>query len=267
MMRKRYLNTFLIVTVLVLFSSCASVYQPSALHVPGLEKRKDLTVKGSVGTSGGDVSLAFSPLRNFGIFGQFTSALGETEENETTIEKNHNIFQGGLGYYNVLSEELRFETYFVYGTGTAANQLRPSLSASLINNQTQELYLKGRFNQFSLLTGITQYDADLMTISFFTRIVYGRFIRHNGHVRQKATGEMYPLENPANHFRARDFFTVEPVFHAEYKHKYFNVIMQAGYSMKMSEMQGEYNPLIINLGMAFNFSLAKNSGKRNPLYE
>lgn len=266
-MRKYYLYTFLMGAVIVLFSSCASVYQPSAVHVPGLEKRKDLSVKGSVGTSGGDVSVAFSPLKNMGIIGQFTTALGETEVNGTVIEKDHNIFQGGLGYYNVLSEKLRFESYFVYGTGTAANQLRPSLSASLINNQTQELYLKGRFDQFSLLTGITQYDADLMTLGFFTRIVYGNFIRHNGHVRQKATGEMYPFELPANHFRARDFFTVEPVVHAEYKHKYFNIIMQVGYSMKMSEMQGEYNPLIINMGMAFNFSLASKNQKLNPLYE
>lgn len=248
-------------------TGCSSVYQPAALHAPGLEKKNDITVSGSIGSSGGDVSAAFSPAKNIGVFAQYNSFVGSYEENGEEFVRERDVFQGGLGYYKMISPELRFESYLTYGWGEAVNQISSSRSRDFVNTQTQDFFLKGRFHTFSLLSGLAKHDGDILTLSFFTRLVYGNFARHNAHVRDKASGLMYPYDNEPGLFNARRFFTIDPLLQAEMKFNYFHFFMQGGYSMRFSEMAGNYPSVILNFGINLNLNVSRKSTKAKQMYE
>ena len=92
-----------------LFAACAPVYFPNQLQTPLLQDKGEATVSASLGTSTFDMQLAYSPVKQIDLLGDFSVANGDDHE--------HLQFEAGLGLYQTINDVLHLELLGGGGAG------------------------------------------------------------------------------------------------------------------------------------------------------
>lgn len=105
----------LLIIISVLFCSCAPVYVPNRVNVPLLSNAGEFQGSISYGLSGFDPQLALAITDNIGLMvnGSFANYTSDS----TDEFHKHQFIEMGAGYYKVINNLTRFETFAGYGHG------------------------------------------------------------------------------------------------------------------------------------------------------
>jgi len=109
----KYLLNFLI---LIILSSCSSLYKPTSLNVPLHEEAGDIQIAGGWGASGGEVQLSGAVTDNFYVSANGQFLLKKTKEDSLN---NYKSFDLAIGYYKWLDpgEQIKLDCAIGYGPG------------------------------------------------------------------------------------------------------------------------------------------------------
>lgn len=232
MKRKRLIKQvkfhyYLLVMILVswIFPSCSPEYIPNMVNSPMFSNQGEFQASIATGTSNFDAQTAFAITDNIGIM--VNSSYGN-ETNDTTDDYHkHFVLEGGAGYYTKFLNKGRFELFGGFGignvTGLRSNTIGVGTSISNVN-----------FNKYFIQPGI----------GISTKIFDGSF-----------SPRLAVIDVTKNEFGATGLKTfIEPVFTVKVGYKYIKAVIQIGASIPFGddEMQIDYQPLILNVGLHFN---------------
>ncbi len=128
----------LLLLLIILLSSCASQYIPPASFIPLLENKNDLKVEGTLSTNSLHAAVAYSPINHFAImsngnvsqncrldkeaiYGSFNSLFNEISH--IPLPAQHLYYEGALGYFNKIGNNILYEVYLGYGRGHTKNHI------------------------------------------------------------------------------------------------------------------------------------------------
>ncbi|MFN7013871.1 MAG: hypothetical protein ACK4ON_06340 [Bacteroidia bacterium] len=109
MRKNNLLKFFSIFIILIIFSSCSTVYKYNMVHSPQITEKNEFNLGGHISSSVLEVHTSYSPINNLAV-ALSTSVTG----NSITVLNN---IEGSIGCYNKINEHLFYESYLCYGHG------------------------------------------------------------------------------------------------------------------------------------------------------
>jgi hypothetical protein len=214
--------------IILISYSCSPAYIPNMVNTPLLSNKGEFNASASVGTSNFDPQLSYGLSHHVGIMvnGSFANKAKDSVDNF----HKHTIVELGAGYYTKLSKESRFEVYGGYGYGKVDGQFT-FLGIKSIND--------ARFNKIFVQPAIGA------TTIFFDGSLATRFSLIN----MNLTDPDYIGKNKFSLF-------IEPTLTCKFGYKNVKLIWQFGISFstkKEVELQYEYQPILMSVGMQLNF--------------
>lgn len=214
------MKRFVILILVLAFTSCAPVYVPNAINTPLFTEQHDASLQGSFGFNGYDVQAAYSPLKHFGIMAN-TGFYAVNDD-------SHSFFEGGIGYYGDFETNGRYEVYGGFGNGS-----------TILNNNILADRVSANYNRIFIQPAIGA-KMNVFEASFAPRISYV----HLYDLR---------LDNITN--TPTEALFIEPVVTAKVGYKYGKFFVQFGASLHTNDVLSIYSqPLIFNIGLNLSFS-------------
>ena len=224
----------ILIATLGLITSCSPEYVPNMVNSPMFSNAGEFQATIATGNSDFDAQTAFAITDNIGIM--LNGSYGNETNDSTDDFHKHSFIEAGMGYYERIGDQGRFEIYGGYGFGKAEGYFQ--------NSFFDEEITDARYNRFfvqpgvGLATGI--YDG-----SFSPRFVL---------VQMDPRGANFQTGN-------YDVF-FEPVITSKIGYKYVKFIAQFGVSLPMGSDPVNYD----HQRFIFNFGLNFNIGRRYDDY-
>jgi len=121
---KIYNVLFLVLYTIFMMSSC-TFYKPSVLTTPIVEKKGEVIVGGSIGSTS-DGYLLVSPVKHLAVMAE--AGVANTIESTTTVngeeitnEVSNNNYEFSAGFYDSLSNEVLYQVYAGYAFGKSGS--------------------------------------------------------------------------------------------------------------------------------------------------
>ncbi|MCD4832284.1 MAG: hypothetical protein K8R31_00685 [Bacteroidales bacterium] len=223
----------LMISIIWMFSSCSPEYIPNMVNSPMLSNQGEFQATIATGTSNFDAQTAFAITDNIGIM--VNGSYGNNTNDTTDDFHKHAFIESGIGYYDKIGEQGRYEIYGGYGFGNAEGYFEEATYDSQITN--------AHYNRFFIQPGIG-ISTGIFDGSFSPRLV---LLQMNPEGIDFDTGDY-------NIF-------IEPVFTAKIGFKYVKFVTQIGFSIPLGEQSLNFNHqrfmmnvgLNINLGRRYHF--------------
>jgi hypothetical protein len=227
-MNIRKLSYFSVCFVLLLGYACSPAYIPNTVNSPLFSNKGEFNAAISAGTSNFDPQLSYALTNHMGIV--LNGSFANRKSDSTDDFHKHTIVELGAGYYTKLDETFRFEAFGGYGMGKVDGKF-----TFIVANNVQN----ARFNKIYIQPAIGA-TSDFFDFSIATRF---SFINMN-------------LTDPDYNGKNKFSLFVEPVLTGKLGYKNVKLIGQMGFSFstkKEMELQYEYQPFMISIGLQLNF--------------
>lgn len=221
-------------------------YFPTPVQTPLLSEKNELKITASIP---GDVSVAYAPGKNIGVFST-VSFYNEWKESSTTINSaqeenekngNHLVFEAGAGYFKKSDKNLLLEIYGGFGLGKF--DIDSKYNNDPINYEykipTSKFFINPSF-------GIKKELVELAFSMRFTALSFGKRTTN-------FNSEMIDNEELEN-LDTRTYFFYEPSFTIRAGFKPLKFHYQLGYSHKFGRSYLNYMPLFSTLGVTIDIT-------------
>lgn len=235
-MKKKYLikgifkKTVFFLGLTITLSSCSPEYIPNMVNSPLFSNQGEFQASIATGNSNFDAQTALAITDNIGIM--VNGSYGN-ETNDTTEDfHKHAFIEGGIGYYDKIGENGRYEIYGGYGIGKVEGYFENAIFDSKRTN--------ANYNRFLIQPGI----------GISTGIFDGSFSPRFAIVKMDPDGP---------NFQTGDYNVFfEPVITSKIGYKYVKFIAQFGFSFPAGNQEINYD----HQTFIFNFGLNCNLGRK-----
>jgi len=244
----------LAIAILVVSSCAPCYYAPSAQNVPLFTEKKQGKLSGGykIGsyTQGCDFQTAVSITDHLGIIANYSFFKGRDaviDDNKDYSDRfRSNMFEVGMGYYQVFHQKMVFEAYAGYGSDNIHNDY-----TSEYGGGSSSLHSSSFFLQPAL--GVCWEHVEL---AFSTRLRVLNFTKADYNSKNHSSS-WYAINdiklNPVHAF-------IEPAFTARFGGENVKFQIQVGISNHIGrETAIDYDPFNFNMGLVFRFK-----GKKKP---
>lgn len=218
-------NLLIICLISLVSSSCHLLYLPNQVNVPMLTDKNDISGNISLGLSNVNVQTAFSPIKYVGFMANYAGGKISNSDN-SSITNSYNFFEFGVGYYKSVTKNMLFDIWGGYGIGNARTYDDIWDVATTINGKYFRIFIQPSIT----ISASEAFDANL---AIRPVIVF----------MEKTTSSSAPTRS------SKTF--MEPVLTLKYGWKYIKIINQLGLSLPTSNLDYDYNPLILSVGVNF----------------
>lgn len=234
-----------LVAVAASFQSCKIMYVPNNQNVPMFQEKGE--VRATVGTRNFQAAYAVSDHVGLVANGQIGSSNWSIEDANTTSQRS--LVELGAGYFTKQGEQTSVEVYGGAGFGRVRFDQTSTISPDfdrLYRANMAKMYL-----QPSVSSTSENFDA-----GFSCRFVGLKFSGID------TTNYSYDLleDEQINDLQRNFHMFMEPAITLRAGYKWIKVHGQVGYSLKLTEAQLNYNPIIITMGLHFTLANRFNSG-------
>lgn len=224
-----------ILSIIILFASCAPYYYPNTINVPLLNEKGDAQLNIDASTSGFNQQLAYAATENIGLMFNSNFSLGNNTNKINNVEsiRNHNFFEFGAGYFTTIKNDWKFEVYG--GGGFGKNQSIPIDNIFFLSDnfdiRHQRYFIQPSF----------AYSIENVDVAFSTRFAFLNFkdLKNN-------------LTPSFNQF-------IEPALTLKFGIKEIKFLMQGGISIPTTINYETYyfNPFMVSMGLQTSFNFNK----------
>ena len=246
--------------LLLVLSSCSSVYKPVRVTTMMLTEPREVHASGSTSPSGNDMQIAFAPLKYVGVYGNINRFSPDNIEKPPEERTFHNSKEAGLGFWYVFNNNIHVEVSGGYGTG--AGQMRPaSLQTGISNNASTYFYDYERFQYSAQLSGFYEkivlnagvsYVQKNFDLSFHLRYTEGRYENLRAFAVYDITGEREELPEWTGPVTQSPFSYLDPTITLRGGYEAVKLILQAGLSRPYQEAPDFPSLLFFSGGVSIN---------------
>ncbi len=233
-MKKKLLH-YLALIILLSFFSCAPIYIPNTTNAPLFSEQGDFNVGMHAGTNGFDLQTAIAVSDNVAIM--INGSMASQHDADSTDAHEHLFGEFGLGFYQPISTNGRFELYGGFGSGRGASYDTYEFFT------TSSTYASGYYHRFFIQSNIGA-TTDIFDGGFSMRFAPVYFYKY------RSSGEA---------IERSDFSSfIEPSIFARVGWKNIKFQTQIGFSFPMFESQViDYQPFMFSIGLNYRFNLSK----------
>ncbi|MGC9374354.1 MAG: hypothetical protein ACP5DQ_04855 [Bacteroidales bacterium] len=220
------LQLLLLVLPLGFLYSCSPEYIPNMANSPMFSNQGELQATVATGTSNFDAQTAYAITDHIGIM--VNGSYGN-ETNDTTDDfHKHAFIEAGLGYYEKIGENVRYEIYGGYGFGKNEGYFEDAV----FDSQRTDADMQRFFVQPGI--GIS---SGILDGSFSPRFVL---------VKMTPNGDTFETGGYNTFF--------EPIITSKIGYKWVKFVAQFGFSVPIGndDLHFDYQPFIVNFGLNFN---------------
>ena len=208
-----------------LCSSCHLLYLPNQVNAPMLTDKSDLSGNISLGVSNVNLQAAFSPLNNIALMLNYAGGKTSNTDN-SSITNSYDFLEFGAGYYRPIAKNMLFDIYGGYGVGMARTYADVWDAATSV---------KGKYSRIFIQPSLTISAGDVFDANIAIRPVLI--------FMEKTTDNDLPTHSSK--------IFLEPVLTLKYGWKYIKIVNQLGFSRPISNLDYNYNPFILSVGVNF----------------
>jgi hypothetical protein len=229
-MKNLHLNKNLRILLLVIASgflfSCSPEYIPNMANSPMFSNKGEFQATIATGTSNFDAQTAYAITDHIGVM--VNGSYGNETSDTTDDFHKHTFIEAGLGYYEKIGENVRYEIYGGYGFGKTKGYFETvTFDSEITDANVQRIFLQPGIG---VATGI--FDG-----SFSPRFV------------------LVKMDPGEESFETGGYNTfIEPVITSKIGYKWVKFVAQIGFSIPVGDdsLNFDYQPFIINFGLNFN---------------
>jgi len=221
---KRFQKFFLLLPLGFLFS-CSPEYIPNMANTPMFSNQGELQATIATGTSNFDAQAAYAVSDHIGVM--VNGSYGNETSDTTDEFHKHSFIEGGVGYYDKLGKNFRYEIYGGYGFGKTEGEFDTEFDSRITDANMQRIFVQPGIG---VATGV--FDG-----SFSPRF---------------ALVKMDPGEETFEKGGYNTF--IEPIITTKIGYKWVKFVAQFGVSFPVgnNDINFDYQPVIINFGLNFN---------------
>lgn len=233
---QRYCNLTIVISIVIVFTSCSPLYRPNTINVPLFKEKKELSVNAGASNNGADIQAAYSVSDHFAVMANGSFYNANTTEATGISREENNFGEIGVGYYTHIGEDIIGEIYSGFGIGKAYNQNNYWIELNSFNRADyNKIFVQPSIgfvsNIFELAASIRWSYVDYYNFKSDSPINYGN------------------LPN-----RSANMF-IEPALTARAGYKSIKVFTQVGAALPTMPITYYYRPLILSMGV--NIKLAQ----------
>lgn len=221
----------ILVVIVALFSSCATVYYaPNTHNIPLLKEQGEVKIQGGIGMAQ-DVRTtefqgAFAVTDRFAVMSNYSYFYGRGEGLFELQNDNAHLLEVGGGYtLPFANDNLIFEVYGGYGFGTGTTWSDPGNTDFSLN-------------RFFIQPDIA-FSSDILDAGFSLRGAFHNYysVQHNPEVM---VTQPHVLQEGSNYFMA------EPAVFVRVGYRFIKAQMQAGWSVNLTDPAFRQQPFLIS---------------------
>ena len=236
-MRLSTIKIFFVISIAIIFSSCAAVYVPNVAHTTFYEESGDVSVSGFIGSTGYDGQVSFAVTNNLYIYGaaNFMDEDSTSETNDDFLK--HSYQEGALGFYHVMGTSGRYTMHAGIGHGEAEAFDRYNFFGDV------EVKAKGDYRKYFFQSALGMSN-DIVDLGGAVRYSYVDFYKF-----RSDREDIEPVEHVYNHF-------IEPTFFVRVGYKYVKWHFQYSLAFGLrDESPFEYKINRISIGLTFKYNI------------
>lgn len=236
----------LLIFAILILSSCSKVmYMPNTINAPLFNERNEFKANVSMN----NFQAAFAPASHFGIMANGYTRSSNYSSGGSSSDINYsssrNLFEGGIGYFNTLSEGFVYEIYGGGGVGSL------TYNGDQMYSGTGNVIYKysADFSRFFIQPSIG-FSHDIVDVSISARIVRLSFnnIRTENYTQQMLINEdIYNLDQS-------DYFFIEPALTFRVGYKWCKFQTQLLYSNKLNLETLNYKKFTVSAGLQIDIA-------------
>jgi hypothetical protein len=238
----RIYSLSVLIIIAVGFSSCSWVYRSNTLFFPVFEKKGDMVIESSVGSSDLSINAGYAITDGFAV----TAGYQNRSDNEPSPG---NFFSElGLAWYKKPNTHFSYE--LMGSTGYGQYEIFKSTSF-FFSNYNSDQFIKTNYLRNNLQFNLN-YSYKPFTFSLGSRLSYVHFNEFDDLTLRSDTKQVL------THYTGQNFGHVyfEPVMAVSLNIKRFSFFTQTGYLLLLRGTLDYfiYDPYVINWGVKFRFN-------------
>lgn len=225
--------------ILLLATSCAPIYVPNARNAPMFKEGGEVQVNAQLsGTGGYEAQAAAAVSNHVGIMSNF-AYVSKTKTNDNDRYIRHSFFEGGIGYFDN-SDKLAFEVYAGYGQGKGSAFGR----YDAFDDDDEKIKVRSEYHRFFIQPAIGSNNHKVFNWTGVLRLSVIDFTS-------------FESDGVEGKLSADPVLFIEPAFIGKINFGQSGIYgnFQAGLSFPRQDIDFNYEPFFLSLGLGVRFNL------------